>query len=43
MLTDTMENAAAIYDLALQYGTPRAELARQRMVHARQVVKRAKK
>jgi hypothetical protein len=43
MLTDTMENAAAIYDLALQYGTPRAELARQRMTHARQIAKRAKK
>lgn len=43
MLTDTMENAAAIYDLALRYGTPRAGLARQRMAHARQVVKRAKK
>jgi len=43
MLTDTMENAAAIYDLALRYGTPRAQLARQRMAHARQVAKRAKK
>jgi tetratricopeptide (TPR) repeat protein len=43
MLTDTMENAAAIYDLALRYGTPRAELARQRMAHARQIAKRAKK
>jgi len=43
MLTDTMENATAIYDLALRYGTPRAELARQRMAHARQVAKRAKK
>lgn len=43
MLTDTMENAAAVYDLALEYGTPRAELARLRMAHARQVMKRAKK
>jgi tetratricopeptide (TPR) repeat protein len=43
MLTDTMENAAGIYDLALRYGTPRPETARQRMAHARQVAKRAKK
>ena len=43
MLTDTMENAAAIYKLALRYGTPRAALAQQRMAHARSLVKRAKK
>lgn len=43
MLTDTMENAAAIYELALRYGTPRSKLARQRLAHARQVIKSAKK
>ena len=43
MLTGTMENAAALYDLALQYGTPRAALARQRAAHARRIVARTKK
>jgi tetratricopeptide (TPR) repeat protein len=43
MLTDTMENAAAIYKLALRYETPRAELARQRLAHARLIVKQASK
>lgn len=43
MLTDTMENAASIYKLALRYDTPRAELAKQRMEHARMIVKHAKK
>jgi len=42
MLTDTMENAAAIYELALRYGTPRAVLAQQRLAHARLLVKRSK-
>lgn len=43
MLTDTMENAAAIYELALRYGTPDATLAQQRLAHARSVLKRPKK
>jgi tetratricopeptide (TPR) repeat protein len=43
MLTDTMENAAAIYELALRYDTPRAALAKQRLEHARLIVKRASK
>ena len=43
MLTDTMENAAAIYKLALRYDTPRAELAQQRLAHARLVLKGARK
>lgn len=42
MLTDTMENAAAIYDLALRYGTPRAPLAQQRLAHARSRIKPVK-
>jgi len=43
MLTDTMENAAAIYKLALSYDTPRAALAKQRMEYARLIVKGARK
>ena len=43
MLTGTMENAAAVYELALRYGTPRAALAQQRLAHARLIVKRARK
>lgn len=43
MLTDTMENAAAVYELALRYDTPRAALAKQRMEHARMIVKNARK
>ena len=43
MLTDTMENAAAIYKLALRYETPRAALAKQRMEHARLIEKNARK
>lgn len=43
MLTESMENAEAIYELALRYGTPRAALAQQRLAHARSVLKRAGK
>jgi tetratricopeptide (TPR) repeat protein len=43
MLIGTVENAAALYDMALQYGTPRAALARQRALHARGIAARAKK
>jgi hypothetical protein len=43
MRTDTMESAEAIYDLAIAYGAPRAELARKRRDYARSVIKRAKR
>lgn len=39
MLTDTMENAVGLYELALRYGTPRAPLAQQRLAHARSLIK----
>jgi 3',5'-cyclic AMP phosphodiesterase CpdA len=42
MLTDTMENAAAIYSSSCAT-TPRAALAQQRLAHARLIAKRARK
>jgi hypothetical protein len=43
MLTETMENATSIYELALRYETPRAALAQQRLAQARLIVKRGRK
>jgi tetratricopeptide (TPR) repeat protein len=43
MLTDTVENAAVLYELALRYQTPRAELAQKRLTRAREVAGAAKK
>jgi hypothetical protein len=43
MLTDTMENAAAVYELALRDDTPRSALAKQRMAHARMIMKRVRR
>jgi len=43
MLTDTMESASAVYDLAIKYGAPRSALAKQRKAHAQSLIERAKK
>lgn len=43
MLTSTMESASAVYDLAVQYGTPHGTLAKQRKAYAEGLIKRAKK
>jgi hypothetical protein len=43
MLTETMENAASIYELALRYDTPRAALAKERLAQARVIVKGARR
>ena len=43
MLTETMENAAAIYEIALRYKTPRAALAQQRLAHARRLIAKREK
>lgn len=43
MLTDIVENATVLYELALKYETPRAELARKRLSRARELTIAAKK
>lgn len=40
MLTDVVESGAAMYELAIEYGTPRAALAKQRLAHARAILKK---
>jgi tetratricopeptide (TPR) repeat protein len=39
MLVDVVESGAAMYELALEYGTPRAALAKQRLAHARKILR----
>lgn len=43
MLTDVLESAEAVYEVALRYGTPHEDLLRKRLDYARTVIARAKK
>jgi tetratricopeptide (TPR) repeat protein len=43
MLTDTLESADALYNVALKYGTPHDDLARMRLAHIAKVLAQAKK
>jgi tetratricopeptide (TPR) repeat protein len=38
MRTDALENAKAVYELAIKYGAPRAPLAKRRVVYIRQLI-----
>jgi tetratricopeptide (TPR) repeat protein len=43
MVTDVLESAEAVYELALRYGTPHDDIIRKRLAHARTIIARAKK